>query len=362
MRNKVIILSLSLIMVLCSSFSVFASTIREVDFAEPSTSDTQGYLAIMNEAGECNVFYWSILPYSWSNAENRGGYPSMNLSLYDDKILFSALSNSSARVTLTRIYNSSSQVVCMSSSFSSLVQYSYTGMSDIKYYCYSGNVGIVDDNISSSSNFLSIVWGDSKSYQEDFDRLVSKLNSIDSSLDNLYDRLGYTNDFLNEYLDDIESEIDHVEETLNAIENNTDEVEGLLRDIEDEIDYVEETLNAIENNTDDVEALLQDIENELDYVEERLGQIKGLIEDIINADVSQSTDSLDDSSIDDLEDNEKDVISDKSEDLDDLGFNFGNSFDTVWDMISRAWQSNSKVFTIVIMCLTVGLIKLILNR
>ena len=94
MRNKVIILSLSLIMVLCSSFSVFASVQREVDFSEPSTSDTQGYLAVMDDTGDCAVFYWSILPFSWSDANNRGGYPSMSISISPGSITFTALSNS----------------------------------------------------------------------------------------------------------------------------------------------------------------------------------------------------------------------------------------------------------------------------
>lgn len=403
------VLVLAFTMVFYSSFSVFGATYAHFTFVEPPTSSTSGYLAVMDSYGDRCVFYWSIQPYSWSDTDNNGSLPSMNITLNDSSIEFNAVLTGSGRVTLTRIYNNATQTLCMSRNFTLTTQYTYTGMTTLQYYAYAGNLGIVNDNMSSTNNYLSCVWGDSQYYISEFNDVVSKLSQIDSSIDALYERLGSTNgyidgiegkldalissqgfdnledllkdienntdliedkldnlygqiDWVEEYLEDIESEIDYVEEYLKQIRGYVDEIEGWLHDIYVQVDWVEEYLEQIENNTDYIEEYLDEIEDQVDYVEERLLLTFELLEDMSNAVGQENTDSLDDSSIGSLEDGEDQIISDSSDAVDDLEFNFGSAFDTVWDLVSSAWQSNSKVFTIVIMCLTVGVIKLILNR
>lgn len=365
MRNKVFILSLSLIMVLCSSFSVFASVQREVDFVEPSTSDTQGYLAVMDDTGDCAVFYWSILPFSWSEAGNRGGYPSMNVSINPDSITFTALANGAARVTLTRIVNSSKQYLCLSRQFTTSDTYTYTGMDHIMYYCYSGNIGVVVDNISGASDYLSMVWGDSSKYQEKFDDVVSELRDIDSTLNTLNTRFGT----LLGYVDGIEGSIDGVEGSLSDIEdailtlnNRFTTLLGYVDGLEGKLDDVNATLTTLNNRFTTLLGYVDGLETSLRTANETLNDISDELSAMNKAVGKQSTSSLDDSSIDDLEDDEKDVVTDKTDAIDDLDLEFGSAFGSVMDMISSAWQSHPKVFTLLIMCLTVGLIKLILNR
>lgn len=369
--------------------------------AEPSTSDTQGYLVVTNpDFSIKNVFYWSITPYKASETLNNVAIPSMSIVLNDDSITFTALHTGSARVTLTRVNNSSTQVICMSEQFTTSASYTYTGMNNIEYYCYSGNVGVVDDNLTSSNNYLTVTWGTATSYQEEFDELINELVEIDVALLNLYTRLGT----LNGYVDGIESQlhgigstvtdmngnivdvkdaIDDVYARLGVINTNlitllnyTDGIEGKLDDVNGNLEHMQTQLKAINTNLitmlnycDEIEPLLKAINNNIitlltytDTLESKLLTIINQLNNLTDMLGKESTDALDDSDITDLGDDEDKVLDDDADLIDDLKLNFGNAFDVVWDLISQAWQSNPKVFTVVIMCLTIGVLKLILNR
>lgn len=354
MRNKIIILSLSLVMVLCSSFSVFASTVFYSTMTEPSTSDTQGYLALYN-GSVCRVLYWSIQPISASAADNRGAIPSMNLIINDDSVTFTALYTGTARVTLTRVNNSSAQVVEMSNQFTSSSSFTYN-WSGMTHYAYKGNIGVVDDNMSSSNNYLTVYWGNDNTYQEAFDELINELVDIDTRLLNI-----------SSSVDGLEGKLDNINSTLTRIRDYVDTLESQLNTISGDISTIKNTLNTVNSRLETALSRLNTIisnqETMIDNQELMVNELQ-LIREAISYSVEDVKDApyVDNRPFFEFDSAEDNVLEDNSSAVADLKLEFGNGFNVVWDLISQAWQTNAKVFTVVIMCLTIGVIKLVFNR
>lgn len=362
MRNKVFVLSLSLIFVLCSSFSVFASTSITVDMAEPSTSDTQGYLVTSDESGDnVNVFFWSISPYVANSELNVGTLANMNIILEDDSVTFTALYSGTARMTITRVYNSTNQFLGHSGQFHNSGQYVYEFDNPIKYYCYSGNIGIFDDNVSSTNNYLTVNWGGDNTFNADFSEVVKLLESIDKSSSNLYDKsvvisnnIASIKSDTSDMADDVDSIASDMSEVLLRLEGISDALFGIETSVTVGFSEVTERLNHL-----------------LDYTEEtnvRLENIATMIAEVYSAHGKESTDSLDDSSLNELggyDGNFQQIGDSVDTALGDISLYdslSGSAFGLIWNWISLIWQANEKVFMLVMFCLSIGVIKLIFNR
>lgn len=370
MRNKVIILSLSLIMVLCSSFSVFgASSVVNFDWAEPAVSSEQGYLCVKTASGSFYCFIWAINPKTGDNATDAPCTSSMNLIIGPSSITFTPITTGgvSASYHITSASLSGNLNVRASGNFDGSGN-SYVWDVEPSEVCYYGNVGIVDNNIGTSNKWLRVNWGSDDTLSDVSDMLsevINELVDIDTRLLNisnyvngLEDSVDSTNVALrdiNDTLSDIKSYIDTVETKLNTINGNIVDVENQLIDANNHLSGVVSILGEMWD-------LLINVDVNVEYVVDNLEFIKMQLSILMERVGEESTEPLPDDDLTDLEDAEDGVITDESDRLDDLSLSFGKAFDFVWQLISRAWQSNTKVFTVVIMCLTIGVLKLILNR
>lgn len=328
MRNKVTILTLSLIMVLCSSFSVFgASTKVSFDFAEPSISPTQGYFAYTNGSGTPFVLIWSINPKSGDGSTDASVTSSMNMTINSNNIVFTAQTYGGVDATyhITRVSQTGTMSVVASGNMESTVSYTATPTGGVDEFCYAGNIGIVNNNLSGTDRWLRVSWGNDTAIND----ILDELNDVNSGIGSLVTNTQYLNQ-----LPYMRTELEGINDGITSLSADVLQLKGSLGDIKSELKIIR--------------GEVVDISKQLEQLLEMAG--------------TESVDPLPSENITDLGDLEDSVLSDESEQIGNLELTFGNAFDTVWDLVSQAWQANSKVFTIVIMCLTIGVIKLILNR
>lgn len=328
MRNKVTILTLSFIMVLCSSFSVFgASTKVSFDFAEPSISPTQGYFAYTNGSGQPFVLIWSINPKSGDGAADASVGSSMNMTINSNNVVFTAQTYGGVAATyhITRVSQNGTMSVVASGNMESTVSYTATPTNGVGQFCYAGNIGIVNNNLSGTDRWLRVTWGDDATVNE----ISDQLDEVNAGLSSIATNTQYLNQ-----LPYMRTELESIDNGITSLSADILSMQGSLGDIKSE---------------------LRSIKAEVIDISEQLSQL-------LEMTGTESVEPLPSDNITDLGDLEDSVLSDESEQIGSLELTFGNAFDTVWDLVSQAWQSNSKVFTIVIMCLTIGVIKLVLNR
>lgn len=398
MRRKVFVLSLTLIIVLYSSFSVFAGTVRYFPYAEPAASPSQGYLAYVNGQNELFVAFWSINVKGGDNSSDASVTGSMNLTISDSAIQFTPQTYGGVDATyhLTTLSRGGTINVRASGNFESVgTTYTLSPSGGVSEFVYKGNVGIVS-NVSSASG-LRVNWGTDSSIVDLGTTLDSILDAVDlsndilddtenllsviegdivdvhsllgkchSSLDEIVTLLSSSNGNMNKVLEFLDNIIDLLEDVnynissmITILHNDLDSIEDLESS---QLEYLESVLSSVRSQSallDDRLSVLIDLQRDSNAL---LSRFIDLFNNFVSMLGSESTDSLDDSDLVDLEDVEDDVISDESDRLDDLSLSFGNAFDVVWQLISDAWQTNAKVFTVVIMCLTIGVLKLILNR
>lgn len=192
---------------------------------------------------------------------------------------------------------------------------------------------------------------DAEAMKSSLAQLVANSNLQASDIDKILD-----------YLKDIESDTSDLETgltTLNGTASNILAELNLIRfrllDIESELDLATDFLGSIDTELGIQTGVLNSIDG-------HLYEIRSMLNSLLESQGVEDTSPLDNSFMDEMDMYDAGNITDDTDKLDSLTFNFGNGFTVVWNLVSEAWQANAKVFTVVIMCLTVGVLKLIFNR
>lgn len=152
-----------------------------VPYAEPSTSDTQGYIAVMYEYVDTleriiSVYSWSI---SGSNGNLESEIPYINVKIYDEAFELKGYSSSSnvvmsMSVVLLNEYNQIGVVYSDPSTTEPYYRVAYGGLRIAGYYV-KGNTTLVQQLGSSRMDVPQIVWGGDSAIVDNVQDLLAEM-------------------------------------------------------------------------------------------------------------------------------------------------------------------------------------------
>lgn len=189
---------------------------------------------------------------------------------------------------------------------------------------------------------------DNESYAGQLGDILSKLNSIDSSI----------TDFKSAY----EAGLTQLFGLFRGVINNLETLVYYTDELETKLDEIWELLFNIYNSVSNIEYYMPYVYGELLDIDTKLQ----LILDILNAsgDNGEKLTQPDNSDMDNYYDLENGLINNDSADVGDtvdVSLN-QNAMNVIWGLVERGLNSNSKVIGMVITVLALGIVALILGR
>lgn len=305
-----------------SAFAVFFSTLLfsfdsaaaetfYVPYSEPSTSDGQGYVALLLEHNTTkrrilNVFSWSIsAKYEFGTSLTpKDVY--MNVNIYPQSVtLMPDVADIDYNCVYSVLYLTSANLiraVVQAGDYSTSYTYNFASEGyKIIGWNINGNASVIYDNDDLwNAEIPRIVWGSDSAIIDKLHELLSQIRTTDSNLS------------------------------------------GKLDELLDEI-------NGISENVNDIESINQ--------------QILDKLTEFMEAQGIESLEPLPDDDVGNVIDKEDELIQDTTDAENDLDFTIDtNSNSAVWSIIESFLNANGKVFGTFIGILTLGIVALLLNR
>lgn len=404
MKRFIFTFVLSLVFILSFTVTSFAGTTVSVPYAEPSTSDTQGYISLIRANGYVDTFYWSVSPISegFSNS-------TVSVTIDSNNITFTmgGTSNVNYRGSLIHLNTSSNISVRYSGGFTSAHTIAYTpGSSYYVAFRTGGNLGTVTNNIGSTAH-LNITFGadnNNNDIMSVIDDILFSLESIDTDITRLLayiidedTGIGYFSliedrlKLMHQVLINQANDIDTIESRINAIIDYLVEdssgtgypllIDEKLKFIYERLGYTNQGIDTINTNLSRILAYLVDSKSgygyptlmyeRLGYINQNLNDIEAILEDFAATELDESTDPLPNESLNDYESDNSALRDDAdvSSELDSLIGNggsflkpFSGTFTVIWQLVDRILSTHSIFMSLATMVLTIGVVNLILNR
>lgn len=332
MKKSVKCAVLSVLMVCCLIFSLPLTTFaasREYsfNFNEPPTGEGQGYVLVEYVNTSTDKYYLQC--FFW----NSFLVGSSDIGAVDDTSMFITIKNDT--ISFAPIYQSEFSFAACFSYFmdyeNALNRYYYREVTAPMQTIYSFTFGSAYDIVS----FKCV--GDFVSVETDIENRDT-FNVAWGETALVLDELAVLISQMQESLANDEEALD----LFNQILINTNDIEVIL-------DIIQDKCNQIKNNTSTIISILRDIK------------------DLLNSQGESTFEEPDTSGLNDYNNAEGELVSgaDDTSDIEEEIGNFEidvNASNSIWDIINRFLNSNSKVFGLAIGMLCLGIIALILNR
>lgn len=367
------------------AFAYVDANIYQISSDKPTVTDYSGYVELLFEqvsSGQCFVVVlsWHFTPSLNTSSEfyQTSDKPVLTIVRNTEQFRLGVATNDGVSGNMSFLYiDNSDQInfglievpdneatyyypVTFGSSYK-LVGMHYYGdfssvqvdnaLANVEFYVTYGSDNVVFhglNQIISGIYSLTDAVGQEQ-YAEQLQSILDKLNSIDSSVD------GFREEY-NSHFTTLLSWFRHFLDDLDSLVENTDEIEGILKD--EVVTYLESMDNWLLNIND---------WTMLSYME--LYEIHSIIDKILQALTAEGENGEkltqpDNSDMDNYYDMENGLIGGDSCDVNgavQVQIN-KNAMSTIWDLVDRAINSNSKVFGMIITVLSLGIIALILGR
>lgn len=230
LKSKYLRVFFILLFVLSFSISsAFGATMTyTLPYAEPPTSDNQGYISVYVENYGVYTYYWSVKPYV--NDNNSGsGTVALNISQSGSiAFTFTALGSSSVYYTLTEL-GANDITLLTSSATSSNSTYTKNFSGRIMYVIYNGNISNV--RMTDTIGRLDISWGYYSGFYNKLNSIFDLLGDINGNIVLTYDLVNDIYDFFKQWND---ATLDESTDPLpNQGLNNFESSQGSLRNDSD---------------------------------------------------------------------------------------------------------------------------------
>lgn len=322
---RVFLLSLVLCFTVSSFvFAASSSVSVVVPYCEPSTGTTTGYLTVYTDEGRTYTYTWSFYGATDSIAFTQGG---LTLGVVDggDKLLIRLVEMDATNTVYGTLvcYGGGGVDIIKSGLVSVAEGYTVNPTGNITHYYLSGYVGSVSTDFDNFGR-LDITWGNDSELYSKVDTIVSRLGTISS-------RISLTNDKL--------------DLLYTLASNNYEDFKSIF------------------------ESYMFQLTKDSGDTVNRLSSIVKLLEEWADSQLNESTNSLPSDDISNLE-NSQGSIRDESNVSDDIGtitnsFDFsdyGQAFDVVWTLCVSILLTNTTLYSLLFLVLSLGVVNLILSR
>ena len=358
-----------LIMFICSFMitnkQVFATQTAEPIkikhfYDEPEYSDKSGYLVIYLRHKTTGV-YWART-YAWRGVlfDNKLGTWGGDTTEYDQKPKFDVTAelNSSGLTMNFYSFGDDSDSVYMNFNVwfanenTYYPDYQYTEMTqltgndvktvtwgagnyDIVGYAYKGNLVRINATVSENLSFVQLWGSDSVEYSQllDIIELLSTIQNQDS-----------------EYYDELKKTLDKIYSTNTDIKTAVTELLSI-------------TNRYIPALYDLLRVYVVSIDTELDEINSQLDTIITILQEWNNKELSQDTTPVDKDNVTINSESEKNLLGMGSLDMDSIDVTIDTSAnDSLWSIITQFLGANGLIMGLFVTMLSLGLVKLVLNR
>lgn len=314
-----------------------AGDVYYLEYAEPATSEGQGYLVILMQDNVTSQLY--VMTLFWSTYAVKSGYlaPSeMIITLTDNTVNFNIQQYDASGVWYT---------VSAVTEYDNYRTYAHSNSGaytfDLSTWNYSIRGWKVKGNgyvqgLYNSVDFAVFFSEDGEAILlQEIIELLSRNNSTNSSI------LTAVQSILNS-VDGVEGQLSSVVSYLKSIDDDLSDIETELKNIYDKAD-----------------ALLKEQEETNSWLE----KIYNKIVEALGLEGEESTEPLPDEEIGSVIESEDALIQDTTDAEASMDFSVdSNSNNVVWNIIERVLNSHSAVFGSFIGIMTLGIVTLLLNR
>lgn len=314
-----------------------AGDIYYLDYAEPATSEAQGYVAVAIQNDSTSEI--SIFTFFWNSYAVDGGLESpaeMLLTFTKTTVNFNVQQYGATGVWYT---------VGAVTTVGNYRIYAHSSSSDYTYNFGAEGFTIVGWKLKgngSASGFwnsydFSVFFSDDGEailLQEIINLLISS-NSIDRSI------LSTVTSILN---------------SVDGVESQLSSVVSYLSSVSSKLTTIQTQLNSLITRADELLAAQQESNSWLEKIYNKIVEALGM-------EGEESTEPLPDEDISSTLEAEDSLTQDTTEAEGNLSFSIdSNSNSVVWNIIERVLNANSKVFGAFIGIMTLGIVTLLLNR
>lgn len=284
-KKRIVVLLTSLCVCFCTMINCLEvdaaiNYVFQVPYAEPSTSDTQGYLNVFYEDASGNMcmqtWFWVISPYYGSLTEAEpNSHSNSRMGLHVDYDAGSIKFTPSVDYTQTGsyvlfCYDNGGNLYCMgNTSFTSNTSYTYTSIGSsgltIKAVIPYGNIGSFTQTSNPNNQYSVIYSGDAVEYQQ-MQETLQLIGQMQNTLQNVASNTNKANLYLLQgktslanlevHAQTLISQMDEVNLKLDSIDSHLEDLYNYLAGMSaDDADVVDDLRENSNNQSDKLNSM-----------------------------------------------------------------------------------------------------------
>ena len=321
------------------SFETKASSLEfEVSYAEPATSDAQGYISVLFQNNEDGRFM--VWTYFWYCVAEKNGVSSPCYAVIDlepSKLTFSVggVGSATSAYYNLNLIDGVGQYGSIKVSATSSYTRSFDGWT-IYGYKYAGNVGEL--NRSCARNDFTLLYSADASavLLQDIFNVLNESASLDADLYNVvYD----------------------IYNSVDSVEGKLDSVVTYLKSVDSKLSSISTQLSSIYSRAGEI---LAEEKAQTTWLEKIWNSIQEFLTGEPSDDASPPVDE--DNVLGSIEESEEVLLPDTSDAEASLDFEFNSGFGLLTWLVERFAQFDPGVFSMYLSMLTFGVIALLLGR